>query len=63
MGTADHIVDLSVFRATSNTVIVRITTPVGRERFYGADRSDLRAALPTLAAAPYWKRLPDRVSD
>jgi hypothetical protein len=48
---------LSVFRATSNTVIIRITTPVGRERFYGTTQADLHSALPSLAAAPYWEQL------
>jgi hypothetical protein len=50
---------LSVFQVTDNTVIIRITTPVGRERFYGTTYSDLDAALPSLAAAPYWEQLPN----
>ena len=50
---------LSVFRATSNTVLIRITTPVGRERFYGTTQADLHSALPSLAAAPYWEQLRD----
>ena len=50
---------LSVFQATSNTVIMRITTPVGRERFYGTTHSDLHTALPSLASAPYWEQLPN----
>ncbi|QFU82675.1 hypothetical protein [Natronorubrum aibiense] len=47
---------LSIFRVTDNTVIIRIRTPVGRERFYGAAQLDLEQALPELEAAPRWHR-------
>ncbi|QSX00239.1 hypothetical protein [Haloterrigena alkaliphila] len=48
---------LSIFRVTSNTVVVRVRTPVGRERFYGAAELDLESALPRLESAPRWTRL------
>jgi len=47
---------LSIFRATSNTVVVRVRTPVGRERFYGTTQSAIDAALPGLDAHPDWRR-------
>lgn len=47
---------LSVFRVTDNTVILRIRTPVGRERFYGAAQLDLETALPRLESTPHWHR-------
>lgn len=47
---------VSVFRVTSNTVIMRVCTPVGRERFYGAAHSDLTSALPSLDTAPHWQQ-------
>lgn len=47
----------SISHATSNTVIICVSTPVGRERFYGTTRSDLNAALPSLDAAPSWKQI------
>ncbi len=48
---------LSVYRVTSNTVVMRVCTPVGRERFYGAAQSDLTSALPNLNAVPHWQQL------
>lgn len=48
---------LSIFRVTSHTVVVRIRTPVGRERFYGAAQLDLESALPALESDPQWQRL------
>jgi hypothetical protein len=47
---------VSVFDVTSETVAVRVRTPTGRERFYGAARMDLEAALPALETAPDWRR-------
>ncbi|THE63887.1 hypothetical protein D8Y22_16320 [Salinadaptatus halalkaliphilus] len=47
---------LSIFRATSNTLVLRIRTPVGREKFYGAASVDLDATLSTLEAASNWTR-------
>ncbi|ARS91827.1 hypothetical protein [Natrarchaeobaculum aegyptiacum] len=48
---------LSIFRVTDNTVVLRVRTPVGRQRFYGAAQLDLEEALPRLEAAPDWNRL------
>jgi hypothetical protein len=47
---------LALFDVTSETVVVRIRTPAGRERFYGAARMDLETALPALEAAAGWSR-------
>jgi hypothetical protein len=47
----------SFFEVTSNTVLIRIRTPVGRERFYGTVRSALDSALPELEAAASWRRI------
>ncbi len=46
---------LSVFRVTDNTGVVRVRTPVGRERFYGAALVELRSALTELESAPRWR--------
>lgn len=47
---------LSVHRVTSTTVLIRVRTPAGRERFYGAAETDLESALPELAESPAWER-------
>lgn len=48
--------EVSVFDVTSETVAVRVRTPIGRERFYGAARMDLETALPALEEATDWQR-------
>ncbi|MDQ2050552.1 hypothetical protein RBH26_08635 [Natronolimnohabitans sp. A-GB9] len=48
---------LSIFRVTSNTVVIRVRTPVGRERFYGAAEQDLEPALEGLESESCWNRL------
>jgi hypothetical protein len=48
---------LSIFQATSHTVLIRVRTPVGRERFYGTTQSDLEQSLPQIQAAPGWEPL------
>jgi len=48
---------LSLFEVTSETVILRVRTPVGRERFYGAIRSELNSAIDELEANPSWQRV------
>lgn len=48
---------LSIFEVTSETVIIRIRTPVGRERFYGAIQSELNSALQKLEADPAWQQV------
>lgn len=47
---------LSIHRVTSETVVIRVRTPAGRERFYGAARMDLESVLPELADSPAWER-------
>nr|WP_306060576.1 hypothetical protein [Natronococcus sp. AD5] len=49
--------ELTVFRATSATVILKVCTPVGRERFYGAANADFEAAVSSLETAPSWRRI------
>jgi hypothetical protein len=48
---------LSICRVTSNTVVMCVCTPIGRERFYGTAQSNVTAALPNLKAAPHWQQL------
>lgn len=48
---------LSVFDVTENTVVIRIRTSVGRERFYSAIRSELQSALPELDSSAAWRRV------
>ncbi|MFB6096998.1 MAG: hypothetical protein ABEJ74_06385 [Haloferacaceae archaeon] len=58
-GEWEHTADaraLSVFEVTTETAIVRLRTPVGRERFFGAAQMDLEAALPRLDDSPEWSR-------
>jgi len=60
LGRWDHVESsrsLSLVRVTGETVVVRVRTPIGRERFYGAALIDLRDALPRLDDAPSWKRV------
>ncbi|MFA9518579.1 hypothetical protein ACERIT_15425 [Halopenitus sp. H-Gu1] len=48
--------NLSVFRVTSETVVVRVRTPVGRERFYEALQAEAQSALSRLEGATSWRR-------
>lgn len=48
---------LSLFEVTSETAIIRIQTPVGRKRYYGALQSELRAAVQELKASPAWQKV------
>ncbi|MFB6073571.1 MAG: hypothetical protein ABEJ89_01005 [Haloarculaceae archaeon] len=48
---------LAVFRVTDVTVVLRVGTPVGRERFYGAPLAEIRDAIDALDAAPAWQSL------
>lgn len=48
--------EVSIFRATSNTVVVRVRTPVGRERFYNFAALDLERVVQPLESAPHWER-------
>ena len=47
---------VSVHDATSETVVVETRTPAGRQRYYGAIRAELDAAIDRLEAAPAWQR-------
>lgn len=49
--------ELAVFRVTSATAVVRVRTPVGRSRFYGATIGDLQSVLPALEASLQWQRV------
>lgn len=60
IGTWSHLTKqwrLSLFEVTSETAILRIRTPVGRVRFYGAMQSELRPAIRTLEANSSWQRV------
>ncbi|NGM68034.1 hypothetical protein G6M89_03235 [Natronolimnobius sp. AArcel1] len=48
---------LSIFRVETNTAVVRVQTPVGRERFYNIAELDLATVIPELEAATRWQRL------
>lgn len=48
---------VSFFEVTSNTVVIRVRTPVGRERFYGAVRSAVESVVPEMEATPSWRRV------
>ncbi|ELZ42005.1 hypothetical protein C471_05149 [Halorubrum saccharovorum DSM 1137] len=47
--------EIAVFDVTSETVVLRARTPVGRERFYGAIRSEMRSATRALDADAAWR--------
>lgn len=48
---------LSRYRVTTNTDVVCVRTPAGRERFYGVARMDFEDARSRLEDAPYWRRV------
>ncbi|MYL16154.1 hypothetical protein [Halorubrum distributum] len=48
---------LSIFEITSETAIICIRTPVGRERFYGAIQSELKPAIQKLEVNPSWQQV------
>jgi len=59
LGRWEHVASarsLSLFRVTGETVVIRLRTPVGRERFYGAALMDLHDVRPALDDAPSWER-------
>ncbi|AZH24972.1 hypothetical protein [Haloplanus aerogenes] len=47
---------LTLFQVTGETVVIRVRTPIGRERFYGAALMDLPDVRPALDDAPSWNR-------
>jgi len=48
---------LSIFEVTSETVVICIRSPVGRERFYGAIQSELKSAIQKLEVNPSWQQV------
>ena len=48
---------LSMLDVTSNTAIICIQTPVGRELFYGAIQSELQRAIQKLETNPAWQQV------
>ncbi len=48
---------LSIFEVTANRAVLRLRTPIGRERFYDAASREVASAVPPLEAAPRWHRL------
>lgn len=53
----DALWDLVVFRATTSTVVLRVRTPIGRERFFEAPRSDFESGRSRLEASARWQRV------
>lgn len=49
--------NLSLFEVTSETAIIRLQTPVGRKRFYGAIQSELHSAIQELEESPIWQKV------
>lgn len=50
---------LTAFDATDETLVLRLRTPVGRGRFYGAIRAEFREAIPALTASTEWETVVD----
>ncbi|WP_049981346.1 hypothetical protein [Halolamina rubra] len=48
---------LTAFEATEETLVLRLRTPVGRSRFYGAIESEFREAVSGLSSSPAWERV------
>lgn len=46
---------LTAFDATTDTLLLRLRSPAGRSRFYGAMRTEFRESRPELAAASEWE--------
>lgn len=49
--------ELSVFRVTATTVVLRVRTPIGRERFFEARAPDAESAQPRLERSTRWRRV------
>ncbi|RBI58742.1 hypothetical protein DMJ13_25725 [halophilic archaeon] len=47
---------LAIFRATSQTSVICVRTPTGREQFYGVAQLDLKSALTSLNTASCWQQ-------
>ena len=46
---------LAAFEVTSETAVLRVRTPAGREQFYSAARRNLQSARSAIEAAPRWQ--------
>ncbi|QDX41724.1 hypothetical protein [Salarchaeum sp. JOR-1] len=56
-GTVGSSWEVSVFVATRETVLLRVRTPVGRERFYETTQRDVQGVVTGLSASSRWRRL------
>lgn len=48
---------VAIFEVTDDTAIVRVKTPVGRQRFYRGAQIDLQSVRPDLETATDWRRV------
>ena len=48
---------LSISEVTTETAIMSLRTPAGRERFYAAIQSEVQSALDTLNTSPSWSKI------
>lgn len=48
---------LTAFEATDETLVLRLRSPVGRSRFYGAIQTEFREARPALDSSAAWERV------
>ncbi|WP_323674651.1 hypothetical protein [Halorubellus sp. PRR65] len=46
---------LAAFGVTEHTAVLRVRSPTGRERFYGAARANLDEVVPVMTADPRWE--------
>ncbi|MBV0902977.1 hypothetical protein [Haloarcula salina] len=53
---ADRRWEVSVHEVTSETALIRTRSPVGREQFYGAICTELRAAIESFETMPSWQQ-------
>lgn len=47
---------VALFSVTDHTVVLRVRTPVGRHRYFGATRTEAEGTLDRLAAQEGWHR-------
>mgnify|MGYP006919959630 CR=1 FL=1 len=48
---------LTIAEVTTETAILCLRSPAGRERFYGAIQSEVKSALDTLNTSPSWSKI------
>lgn len=56
-GTVGSSWEVSVFVATRETVLLRVRTPVGRERFYETTQRDVQGVVTALDTSSRWRQL------